>query len=505
MPHQALVRSLVIVNTVGPRSLIERNVVRPACARWGSRMERGVAILAWNSDRYFELLQSVAWAGGVFVPMNTRWSEAELVHGLNDCQARILCVGDEFIDTTAIRRDTAVDIIIYLGDGATPAGAIAFESLMDGFAPCQEAERCDDDLCGLFYTGGTTGHPKGVMLSHRNIIFGAMNWLACLHVSAETIYMHVAGFFHLGGAGPLFATTLAGGTNVILPKFAALPAMQAIQDHKVNYTLLIPVMVNTMLNEPAMSEYDLSSVRMCHYGGAPMPEAILRKVMMELPSWTFHQGYGLTETTAILTTLDWRQHAVDGPRARRLTSAGQLSPGWELKITDTEGRELPLGEVGEITVRGAGTMLGYWGKPEATQAVLRSGWLHTGDAAWMDDEGFVFIVDRFKDMIISGGENVYSTETENAIYKYPGVRECAVIGIPDEDWGERVHAVVVAKPGIDLTTEEIIAHCRTLIAGYKCPRSVDITTEPLPVSPTGKITKNLLREKYWAGRSRNVN
>jgi long-chain acyl-CoA synthetase len=470
-----------------------------------SRGER-VAILALNSDRYFELMYAIAWSGGVFVPMNTRWSLPELAYGLNDCQATVLCVDDEFVElAVAIQKQVPIGAIIYIGEGGTPLGMASYEQLVIDNVACEDAERSGNELCGIFYTGGTTGHPKGVMLSNANIIFASLNWLACLHVSSETIYMHVAGFFHLGGASPAFATTLAGGTNVILPKFVPRSAMQSIQEHRVNYTLLIPVMVNALINDSALAEYDLSSVRMCHYGGSPMPEAILKRIMVVLPTWTFHQGYGLTETSAVLTTLDWRQHALEGPLAKKLTSAGQVSPGWELKIGDERGRELARGRVGEIIVRGAGTMLGYWGKPDATSAIIRNGWLHTGDGAWMDDEGFIFIVDRVKDMIISGGENIYSTEVENAIYKHPAVRECAVIGIPDDVWGEKVHAVVVPHDGINLSADEVDSHCRQLIAGYKCPRSVEITKTPLPVSPTGKITKNVIREKFWAGKSRNVN
>lgn len=465
-----------------------------------------VAILAMNSDRYFEMMYAIAWAGGVFVPLNTRWSVPELAYGLNDCQATVLCVDDEFVELAgAIRTQTPVEVMIYLGEGDVSEGMIGYEQLVLDNAPCEDAGRSGDDLCGIFYTGGTTGHPKGVMLSNANIIFASLNWLACLHVSSETVYLHVAGFFHLGGASPAFATTLAGGTNAILQKFVSRDAMQTIQDHKVNYTLLIPVMVNALINDPSLKEFDLSSVKMCHYGGSPMPEAILRKAIEKLPTWTFHQGYGLTETSAVLTTLDWRQHALEGPLAKKLISAGQVSPGWELKIANDQGRELERGEVGEIVVRGAGIMLGYWAKPDATQSVIRNGWLHTGDGGYMDDDGYVFIVDRVKDMIISGGENIFSTEVENAIYKHPAVRECAVVGIPDDTWGEKVHAVVVPHDGCSVSKDELMEHCRALIAGYKCPRSIEVTTVPLPVSPTGKITKNVIRERFWAGKSRNVN
>lgn len=467
---------------------------------------RRVAILALNSDRYFEAMYACAWAGAVFVPLNTRWSTPELLYALEDCDAKILMVDDEFAPNVAdIISRRELDVVIYMGENSVPAAMAGFEDLVRRGAGCPDAARNGDDLCGIFYTGGTTGHPKGVMLSNKNIIFASLNWLACLRVTGETVYMHSAGFFHLGGASPAFATTLAGGANVILRKFEPTPAMRAIQQHRVNYTLLIPVMLNTLINDPELSNYDLSSVRMCHYGGSPMPEAVLRSAMTKLPTWCFYQGYGLTETSAVLTTLDWADHAVEGPRAKTLTSAGKVSPGWEMKIASAEGKELPPGGVGEILVRGAGIMLGYWGKPDATSAVIRDGWMHTGDGGFIDDEGLLFIVDRVKDMIISGGENIFSTEVENALYKHPAVLECAVIGIPDEVWGEKVHAVVVPREGANISKDELLEHCRSLIAGYKCPRSFEITNERLPVSPTGKVTKNVIRAKFWGGRSRNVN
>lgn len=467
-----------------------------------------VAILSLNNDRYFEMMYAIAWAGGTFVPLNTRWAVPETLYAMKDCDARILCVDEAFTAVAAqLQTDyPALTDVIYLGEGETPTGMHAHEALAAHAQPMLvEAPRGGNDVCGIFYTGGTTGHPKGVMLSHDNIIFASLNWLSCLHVSGETVYMHVAGFFHLGGASPAFAVALAGGTNVIQPKFEAVPAMQAIQRHKVNYTLLIPVMVNAMINDPALEQYDLSSVKMCHYGGSPMPEAVLRGAIAKLPTWQFFQGYGLTETSAVLTVLDWQDHLHGGEAARRLKSAGRCTSGWEIRIVGPDRVELPRGEVGEIAARGAGVMLGYWGKPEASAALMQDGWLHSGDGAWMDDDGFIYIVDRMKDMIVTGGENVFSTEVENAIYQHPDVLECAVIGIPHDQWGETVHAVVVAKPGRVLTARAVIDHCHTLIANYKCPKSVNISEDRLPVSPAGKITKNVIRAPFWQGRERNVN
>jgi long-chain acyl-CoA synthetase len=476
-------------------------------AALGVRDGARVAILALNSDTYFELFYAISWAGGVFVPLNSRWALAETRYAVRDCDARVLCVDASFVEVAqALREEGCIDHAVFIGEGAAPAGMLACEALVEGGEPMREPlGEGEDSVCGIFYTGGTTGHPKGVMLSHRNILFASLNWIGCLHVGPETIYMHVAGFFHLGGASPAFTVALAGGMNVIEPKFDAASAMRAIERNRVNYALLIPVMVNTLINDPSLGAHDLSSVKMCHYGGSPIPEAVLRGAMAKLPSWQFFQGYGLTETSAVITTLAWPDHLLEGAGAQRLKSAGCVSYGWELKIVGPDRQELPRGEVGEIAARGAGVMLGYWGKPEATDAVKDGGWMYTGDGAWMDDDGFIYIVDRLKDMIVSGGENIFSTEVENAIHRHPAVLECAVIGIPDEQWGEAVHAVVVPRPGHTLQAQDVIAHCRTLIANYKCPKTVEVTERRLPVSAAGKITKNVLREPFWRGRGRQVN
>jgi long-chain acyl-CoA synthetase len=317
------------------------------------------------------------------------------------------------------------------------------------------------------------------------------------------VYMHSAGLFHLAGASPAFALTMAGGTHVCLPKFDALLAFEAIQRHRINYCLFVPTMINMMLNHPDFDRYDLSSVRYCEYGASPMPDAVLAAAIEKLPTWEFIQGYGMTESAALTVSLPWRYHfdGEHGPAKRQ--AAGRAAYGIDVRIVDADGQELPRGQPGEIAVRGAQVMLGYWKKPEATAAALRNGWLHTGDGAWMDDEGFIYIVDRVKDMIISGGENIYSREVENAVHAHPAVRECAVIGVPDERWGEAVLAIVALKDGKSATAQDIIDHCHRLIANYKCPRHVEFR-EALPLSGAGKIMKNVLREPYWQGRARAV-
>lgn len=458
-----------------------------------------LAVLAFNSDNYIELLFAAAWANLVVVPLNTRWAVPENVYSLQDAGCVSLFVDDEFASqVTGLLEGHPMAHVVHMGDFPTPAGMLSYETLIARSTPMADECGRDDDLCGIYYTGGTTGEPKGVMLSHKNLIAASINWIATLHFSEQTRYMHSAGMFHLAGSSPAFALTLAGGTHIFLPKFDARLAFEAIEKHKVNYVLFVPTMINMLLNHPDFERYDLSSVRYCEYGASPIPDAVLEAAIEKLPTWEFIQGYGMTETAALTVSLPWRYHfdGEHGPHKRK--AAGRAAYGVDVKIIDPQGNEVPRGTPGEIAVRGSQVMLGYWNKPEATAAAIVDGWILTGDGAWMDEDGFIYVVDRVKDMIISGGENIYSREVENAVHAHPAVRECAVIGVPDEKWGEAVLAVVALKEGKHVTAEDIIAHCRGLIANYKCPRHVEFRDE-LPLSGAGKIMKNVLRKPYWQG------
>ena len=476
-------------------------------AHFGVQSGDRIAILALNSDRYIESFFAIAWVGAVIVPLNTRWAIAENEYALNDSGPKILFVDDNFVaQVPELSRRFKFEAIVYIGEGVVPDGLVAYEALAESGERIGDRSGSYDDLLGIFYTGGTTGFPKGVMLSHRNVVYESVVWIYSLNFGEDTVYLHSAALFHLAGASPMVALTMVGGTHVTIPKFEPEQAMATIAAEKVNYCLFVPTMLNMILNHATFGRYDLGSVRDCEYGASPMPDALLVDLMKKLPSWRFHQGYGLTECAALACLLPWKYHALEGPVAQKRKSAGRAAAGVEIRILDsTTGQELPRGTVGEIAIRGAGVMLGYWRKPEETERVLRNGWLHSGDGAWMDEDGFVYIVDRVKDMIVSGGENVYSGEVENAIYQHAAVRECAVIAVPDEKWGEAVHAIVVPKDGRQLTSEEIIAHCRTLIAGYKCPRSVELRMEPLPLTGSGKIMKSVLRDEKWRGLTRSVN
>lgn len=463
-----------------------------------------VAILALNSDDYLEMLFAVPWAGAVVVPLNTRWAVAENIQALTDAEPAVLIVDEHFLHQLApLLARIAVRHVLFIGDGQPPAEAQSLEGLVQRSEPVADRSGKDDDLYGIFFTGGTTGRPKGVMLSHKNMVFAAVTWIATLHFDEDVTYLHSAAFFHLAGASPALALTMAGGCHVSLAKFDAFAAMTAISRHHVTYVLFVPTMVSMLLNHPQFHQFDLTSVRYCEYGASPMPDAVLAEAMQKLPGWTFIQGYGMTESAALTVSMPWKYHfAAEGRSSKRL-GTGYVAYGSSVRIVDPDGQELPRGEVGEIAIAGPQVMLGYWRQPEATATMMRNGWLISGDAAWMDEDGFVFIIDRVKDMIISGGENIYSREVENAVYLHPAVRECAVIGIPDAKWGEGVHAVVALRDDAFATADDIVAHCRTLIAGYKCPRSVEFR-ETLPVSAAGKILKGELRAPHWRNQAKAV-
>jgi acyl-CoA synthetase (AMP-forming)/AMP-acid ligase II len=466
-----------------------------------------VAVLALNSDRYLETYAAVPWAGAVVVPLNIRWAAAENVYAINDSGAKALIVDDTFAALAASIRPElgSVGEIIHMGDAAPPAGMTSYEHLIESSARMPDVGRSGEDLAGIFYTGGTTGFPKGVMLSHRSLWACAAANMAIFPVSRDFIYLHAAPMFHIADFSMTMVTLSAGAQNAIIPGFTAERVLAAIEEHRVTSVLLVPTMIHMLVTHPQLAKTDTSSLKDLIYGASPMPEELLRQAMHALPHCRFIHAYGQTELSPTVTTLPPEYHTLNGPAADKLTSVGRAVSSCEVEVVDAEGVEVPRGAIGEIRVRGLNTMLGYWNKPEETAATFRDGWVYTGDAGRMDEEGFLYIVDRIKDMIISGGENVYTVEVENACLKHPAVSQCAVIGIPHETWGETVHAIVVVKDGEQVLAEDLIAHCHRLIAGYKCPRSIEFRSEPFPLSGAGKVLKRQLRAPHWEGRNRQVN
>ena len=376
---------------------------------------------------------------------------------------------------------------------------LAFEQLVETHDPVEDARCGGDQLAGVFYTGGTTGRAKGVMLSHDNLLTSALGALATDPVPPDHVLLHAAPIFHAAAFSGWVRSGVVGGTRVLIPVFDPVAVLTAVQEHGVTDLLLVPTMIQLVVDHPRVDEFDLTSVRKVMYGASPMSDALLGRTMKALPNARFLQVYGMTELAPVATVLRPDDH--EDPRHRR--SVGRAAPHAEVRVVGPDDVELPRGEVGEIVVRGGHVMLGYWDRPEETAEALRGGWMHTGDAGRMDDEGYLYLIDRLKDMIISGGENVYSVEVENVLAQHPAVATCAVIGVPDETWGERVHAVVVPAAGAAVTLEELRAFCADRIAGYKVPRSMDVV-DALPVSAAGKVLKRALREPYWAGQERAV-
>ncbi|MCT9812930.1 long-chain fatty acid--CoA ligase [Acidovorax sp. Be4] len=463
-----------------------------------------VGMLGVNSDRWLEVMMGVWWGGGVLNPVNTRWSGPEIVYSLDDSDTGILLVDDHFLHQVEGIRTTArrPPLLIHVGEQAVPEGMLSLEALMAASAPMDDAHRAGSDLACILYTGGTTGFPKGVMHSHGTLWAIGIQRLAQTPMPGGSVALHVAPLFHMGGMGRALVQFIAGETHVLLSSFDAREVMQTIERERVSDLLLVPTMLQALITHPEFDCFDLSSLRRMVYGTSPIAEAVLERALDLLPHVAFTHSYGLTELGSA-TTNPPHNHGAQGRASGLSRSAGRANAGLAVKVVNGDGVELPRGEVGELVVAGPNLMLGYWNKPQETAQALRGGWLYTGDGAHMDGDGYVFIVDRLKDMIVSGGENVYSAEVENVIARHPGVMSCAVIGVPHPQWGEAVHAVVVRKPGAALEAPDLHAHCKAFIAGYKCPKSIEFR-EALPLSAAGKVLKRELRAPHWAGQSRQV-
>ncbi|QSB14702.1 long-chain-fatty-acid--CoA ligase [Natronosporangium hydrolyticum] len=461
-----------------------------------------VAMLGLNSDYYHDYLLAVPWADAVLNPVNYRWSPAEMCHSLAESGCRVLLVGEHFVDIVPQLRERCPDLatVVFYGDGDCPEGMVDGRRLVAESTPVPDARRGGDALFGIFYTGGTTGLPKGVMLSHQAVLVNALGTMATGEWgSHDGRMLHVAPMFHLADIFIWLTGMINRATHVFLASFTPAGIFDALERERINDVLLVPTMLQVMVDSPELAGRDLSSVRQVTYGTSPMSEALLAQAGAMFPNARFAQAYGMTELAPVATVLTPRDH--EDPSLRR--SAGRPAPHSEVRIVDPDDVEVPRGSVGEIVARGVHMMSGYWNRPEETAAALRGGWMHTGDAGYMDDRGYVFVVDRLKDMIISGGENVYSAEVEFALSRHPAVAACAVIGVPDAQWGERVHAVVVPAAGAAPTLAELQQFCRQQIAAYKLPRSLE-TTDALPVSGAGKVLKRVLRAQHWAAAGRQI-
>jgi acyl-CoA synthetase (AMP-forming)/AMP-acid ligase II len=453
-----------------------------------------VALLAPNDDALVTLLTACWWLGAVACPLNTRWSVPELRFAVADCGARLLVAGAAF--AAQVRE---------LADAASVATCDDIAAEGRALAPIEDTRTGGDALAAILYTGGTTGRSKGVMLTHANFWAASMTRGAELNNSPDGVSLLVAPLFHVAGMGRLVGQSIVGGTCVTLPQFRAEAVLAAIEQHGISDIVVVPTMLQALLDAPGFDATRVQSLQRIAFGAAPMPPDLLARALAAWPKAEFFQAYGLTETAgAVCINLPANHRPAPGADVvtlGRLRSVGRAGLGAEIRIVDESGRELPRGEVGEIVVRGPMVTHGYWQLPEVTASALRGGWFHTGDGGRMDAEGYLFIADRLKDMIISGGENVYSAEVEAVLRSHDAVADAAVIGVPDERWGEAVHAVVVLRPASDAdpaTAGDVLkAWCRQQLAGYKCPRSICFT-DALPLSAAGKVLKTVLRSGHRA-------
>ncbi|MBV9564557.1 MAG: fatty acid--CoA ligase [Bradyrhizobium sp.] len=465
-----------------------------------------IAYLGKNSDSYFELLLGAMKAGVVMAPVNWRLAGPEIAFIVEDCKAPVLFVGPELITQVRnIKSQIPTVRTIITAEGGAPE--------WQDFAAWRDAQRADDpgieitprDIAIQLYTSGTTGKPKGAMLSHANLLnlsnsgnAERPDWNKWTSDDVSLVAMPV---FHIGGSGWGVLGLYHGAKGVIAREFDPTRVLDFIEQSGITKLFMVPAAMQFVVRQPRARQVDFSRLKYMLYGASPIPAALLKECI-EVFKCGFVQLYGMTETTGTIVALPPEDH-VEG--LERMRSAGKALPGVEVAIVDVNGNRLPPGEVGEIVTRSGSNMTGYWNLPEATRKTLDTdGWLHTGDAGYMDNDGYIYIHDRIKDMIISGGENIYPAEVESALCDHPDVAEAAVIGIPDDRWGEAVKAIVVMKPGKLASESEIINFTRERIAGFKTPKTVDFI-EALPRNPSGKILRRHLREPYWAGKDRQVN
>jgi fatty-acyl-CoA synthase len=480
---------------------------------FGVRKDDKVAILHPNCHTFLEAYYAIPQIGAISVPINYRLSPGEIAFILKDSESKILIADSMFKNQVdPIREEIrGIERILWTGGLQELDDSIDlnYEEVMQqsDFGVLPDLSMSSEDVAQIYYTSGTTGRPKGVMLSHQNVTTHALGTIAEIHLTDRDVWIHVAPLFHLADAWATWAVTWVGGTHVLVREFDAKVVLETIEKEKVTLTNLIPTMLNLMVNHPEVGRFDYSSLRVLLSGGAPIAPEVVRKII-ETFNCDYIQTYGMTETSPYLTLSILKEHLKklsDEDQLRFKSKTGREFIGVELKVVDEQGKEIKKDEkeVGEIIVKGDIVTKGYWKLPEETKKSIKEGWLYTGDMAVIDGEGYVTIVDRKKDMILTGGENVYSTEVENVLYMHPAILECAVIGIPNQKWGEAVKGFVVLKSGQKATEQEIIQFCKERIAHYKAPKSIDFIGA-LPRTGSGKIHKKDLRDKYWEGYEKKV-
>jgi acyl-CoA synthetase (AMP-forming)/AMP-acid ligase II len=452
-----------------------------------------VALLSANSHRYLEAFCGVPMHGMILTPLNTRLAPPELQAIVQHCEPRVLLT-----DRDAGALAQHFEHVISIPDD--------YEALLEKAPPMAAPDIAEDDVALLFYTGGTTGRSKGVMVTHRNLIANSFHKTIACSLRDDEVFLAAPAMFHVAGVAPLVGLAWLGACSVVLPSFDPERCLDAIERHRVTLMIPVPTMLGAMIAAQQHKPRDVSSLRLVGHAGSPIAGELIQATSRTFPTAELAQFYGATETASVVTAFRHEERAIGTPL---LGSCGQATPGVAVRVIRPDGHECEPGEVGEILVRGPNVTPGYWRDPTATAAALSGGWYHTGDAGLMRESGHLFVVDRLKDMIVSGAENVYSIEVEDALYRHPAVAECAVFGIPDPVWGEAVHAIVVVHAShashiqttqttqAEALANELRQHCRAFIASYKVPKRIDFQLEPLPKSGPGKILKRVLRDQFW--------
>ena len=468
------------------------------------------AVLAMNGHEFIELYHAALFGAGIINPLNIRFSPAELAHVLHDSETSVIFTDPVFatlIERARVEEGAKIETVVVIGGTLDDDGTginndtIAYEDLIGAGEPVMPLEPEEDDPVVLMYTGGTTGLPKGVLLDQRAEVLNVYHVGLEIGWPESRRFLFQSPMFHAAVVAAVVGIPASGATSVSIPMFDPELVLDTIGSQNIDTTMMVPVMMSMLEQHSSFSPNRLRCLRQLVYGAAPISAIVLRRWLEMLPDLDFYQGYGMTEAASVLTFLGPDQHRAD---TNMLGSAGSPVVGVELCITDSSGKKVDNGEAGEVNARGGNFMRGYWGKPQETAEVMRTGWYRTGDVGYLDERGFLYLTDRIKDMIVTGGENVYSIEVEDALASHPAVAEVAVIGIPSDTWGETVHAIVVLRRGMLATGDQLIEHARQHLTSFKVPKSVAFHNGPLPLSGAFKPLKRELRKRYWKDCERQV-
>ncbi len=479
------------------------NRLANALSSMGVKKGDRVAIMQVNCNQYVEAYFATARLGAIFVPLNFRAKEDEISYMLQNAEARVMLVGDRYLDLVEKIR-SAVKVRTYISLDKPAKGFLFYEEVLSSASSEEIMKEVEEsDVSILMYTAGTTGRPKGVPLTHQSFVSYVLGNVEPADPDTREVNLLSVPLYHIAGCQAMIAAIYGGRTIAMMRQFEANEWIQIVQREKANRAMLVPTMLKRIIDHPDFDKFDLSSLKVITYGAASMPFEVIKKAIRVLPRARFINAFGQTETASTITALGPEDHVLDGTpkeiekKLRRLSSSiGKPLPDVEMKVMDEQGKEVPVGETGEIVARGPRIMQGYWKDAEKTaKAFTKDGWLKTNDMGWQDEENYFYLAGRGDDMIIRGGENISPEEVENAIGSHPAVEEVAVIGVPDDEWGQQPRAVVVLKHGAKATAEEIMEHCRTRLSSFKKPQSV-VFVDTLPRNPMGKILKRVLRQEY---------